>query len=302
VTPPPGLRPLAPPSHADLLDRPLEAVLTTAMPDGSLQSTVVWFDDDGDDLVINTMREFQKARNLVARPRATILVLEPRAGRWIEVRGSVGVDPSDAAAHLDRLATRYTGADRYFGQVVPAELAEVEHPTLFRIHPVAFVVGPATLPPPSARAPAVLPPPGGCPPAEAEIPPTHRDLLDRPLLAALSTRLRSGAQTQPAWYEPDGNDVLVNTTLERSKGRNLVRDPRATVLVVDPFNTSRWIEIRGDVDLETDGALEQLDRVTRRYTEHREYYGGVYPRAYRELETRVIARLHPRRINVDAIH
>jgi PPOX class probable F420-dependent enzyme len=162
-------------------------------------------------------------------------------------------------------------------------------------------VGPATLPPPPARAPAVLPPPRGCPRAETEIPPTHRDLLERPLIAALSTRLRSGAQTQPTWYELDGNDVLVNTTLERSKGRNLVRDPRATVLVVDPFNTSRWIEIRGDVDLETEGALEQLDRVTRRYTEHAAYYGAVYPQEYRSLETRLVARIHPRRINVDAI-
>lgn len=75
------------------------------------------------------------------------------------------------------------------------------------------------------------------------------------MLAALSTRLRDGAQTHPTWFELDGNDVLVTTTLERAKGRNLLREPRATVLVVSPEDSTRWIEIRGDVDLELEGAV-----------------------------------------------
>ena len=100
----------------------------------------------------------------------------------------------------------------------------------------------------------------------------------------------------------DGNDVVVNTTRERAKGRNLARDPRATMLVVDPADTGRWIEIRGDVDLIEEGALEHLDRLTRRYTSHPCYYGHVYPLERAERETRVIVRIHPRRINVDAIH
>ncbi len=78
---------ILPATHADLLDRPLPTVLTTEMPDGRLQSTVVWCNRDGDDVLLNTMREFQKARNLRARPRATVLVIEPgKAARWIEVR------------------------------------------------------------------------------------------------------------------------------------------------------------------------------------------------------------------------
>ena len=59
-------------SHADLLDRALPAVLTTEMPDGRLQSTVVWYQREDGHLLINTMREFQKARNLSTRPRATL--------------------------------------------------------------------------------------------------------------------------------------------------------------------------------------------------------------------------------------
>lgn len=50
-----------PATHVDLLERPLPAVLTTEMPDGRLQSSVVWCDLDGNNVLINTMREFQKA-------------------------------------------------------------------------------------------------------------------------------------------------------------------------------------------------------------------------------------------------
>jgi PPOX class probable F420-dependent enzyme len=99
-----------------------------------------------------------------------------------------------------------------------------------------------------------------------------------------------------------GNDLLVNTTRERRKGRNLEADPRATVLVVDPDDDGRWIEIRGDVDLVERGAEEQLDRLTRRYTRHERFYGFVYPVEQRDRETRVIVRIHPRRIVCDAIH
>jgi PPOX class probable F420-dependent enzyme len=268
-----------PASHVDLLDRPFDAVLTTEMPDGRLQSTVVWFSRDGEDVVLNTMREFQKARNLLARPRATLLVMEsPRAERWIEVRGIATAAEQGAGAHLDALAQAYAGVDRFFGGAVPAGLATVEHPILFRVRPVAVTVGPSTITAPRTRCSPTrrLLPASGCA-RERDIPASHRDLLELPVLASLSTALRSGAQTHPTWFELDRNDIMINTTLERAKGRNLIRDPRATVLVVDPVNSNRWIEIRGDVDLSEEGAVEQLDRLTRRYTIHPAFYGYVDP-------------------------
>jgi PPOX class probable F420-dependent enzyme len=284
-----------PASHADLLERPLSVVLTTEMRDGRLQSTVVWFSFDGRDVLVNTMREFRKARNLRARPRATVLILEPAdEGRWIEIRGSVTLDEGGAMEHLDGLARTYCGADRYFG---------VEHPILCRLHPSRVTTGPGRVSNASpARAPNAHRSARRPCADEPAIPASHRDLFERPLLAALSTSLPSGAQTHPTWFELEGNDVLVNTTRERAKGRSLERDPRATVLIVDPADTVRWIEIRGDVDLQEEGAVEQLDRLTRRYTTHPAFYGHVYPLGQRELETRIVARIHPRRINIDAIH
>jgi PPOX class probable F420-dependent enzyme len=294
-----------PAGQVDLLDRPVPAVLTTGMPDGRLQSTVVWCDRDGGHVLINTMREFAKARNLQARPRATVLVVEPGdASRWIEVRGRVVLDDRDPTAHLDALALRYTGAAPYFGRVVSAALAKVEHPVVYRVIPTAVRTGPmytrggkrAPVPPASPA------PPGECR-DEPPIPPSHRDLLRRPLAVAFSTRMPDGsAQTHPVWCSLDGNDVLVNTTRQRRKGRNLTADPRATVLAVDPDDSGRWIEIRGDVDLVDDGALAHLDRLTRQHTGHEHYYGTVYPVEQRRHENRVIARVHPRRITCDAIH
>lgn len=293
-----------PASHADLLDWALPAVLTTEMPDGRLQSTVVWFDHQSGHLLVNTMREFQKARNLNARPRATLLVVEPGTGQWVEVRARVQVDDRDALAHLDALSLRYTGAAPYFGRVVAASLAATEHPIAFRLVPTAVVTGP-TYNHGGRRAAAAAPAAGvaeGCH-DEPPLPASHTDLLQRPIVVALSTRMPDGsAQTQPVWCSLDGNDVLVNTTRHRRKARNMTRDPRATVLAVDPDDSSRWIEIRGDVTLTGDGAEEHLDRLTRSYTTHTHYYGGVYPFAQRDREERVIARIHPRRITCDAIH
>jgi PPOX class probable F420-dependent enzyme len=135
------------------------------------------------------------------------------------------------------------------------------------------------------------------------IPPSHRDLLARPIHGVLTTMGADGQpQSSVVWVDIDDDCALVNTTLERQKGRNMLADPKVSLLVVDPENTGRYIQIRGDAELIADGALDHLDRVTRAYTGHPAYYGYVYPAAQRALETRVICRVRARRITLDAIH
>lgn len=109
-------------------------------------------------------------------------------------------------------------------------------------------------------------------------------------------------QTQPVWCDFDDTDVLVNTARERQKGRNLQADPKATVLVVDPVDSGRWIEIRGDVSISEEGALDHLDRLTRAYTGKLHHYGGLVPAERRGRETRIICRIRPRHVVCDAIH
>ena len=138
----PGDRHRIPDSHLDLVECPRVAALTTVMPDGSPQTSVVWCDFDGTHVRVNTMRGFQKERNMRRNPRVTLLCYDPRDdGRYLEVRGMVEEMTEDGAmAHLDVLTSKYAGRPmRYFGECVPAALAETEVPVLCRIRPTHVV-------------------------------------------------------------------------------------------------------------------------------------------------------------------
>jgi len=135
------------------------------------------------------------------------------------------------------------------------------------------------------------------------IPESHLDLLTRPLHGVLTTMMPDGQpQSSLVWCDYDGEYVCVNTTCERQKGKNMLANPKVSLLVVDPQNTSRYIEIRGEVEIVFENAVAHLDQVTRNYTSHPRYYGFVYPEAQREKETRIICRIHARKITLDAIH
>ncbi len=140
-------------------------------------------------------------------------------------------------------------------------------------------------------------------PRPVAIPADHLDLLIRPICGVLTTM---GADGQPqsslVWVDVEEGRARVNTTLERQKGRNLLADAKVSLLVVDPDDTGRFIQIRGDAELDGDGALDHLDALTRKYTSHPAYYGHIYPVEQRARETRVICRIRARRITLDAIH
>jgi Pyridoxamine 5'-phosphate oxidase len=69
---------LIPQSHADLAECPRVAALTTVMPNGLPQTSVVWCDFDGEFMRVNTMRGFQKERNMRRNPKVTLLCYDPR--------------------------------------------------------------------------------------------------------------------------------------------------------------------------------------------------------------------------------
>jgi len=135
------------------------------------------------------------------------------------------------------------------------------------------------------------------------IPASHLDLLLRPICAVLTTLGVDGQpQSSLVWVDYDGECARVNTTLERRKGNNMLRDPRVSLLVVDPADTARFVQLRGDAELITEGALEHLDELTRQYTTHPCYYGHVFPVERKDREKRVICRIRDRRVTTDAIH
>ncbi len=137
----------------------------------------------------------------------------------------------------------------------------------------------------------------------ASIPQSHRDLLERPIYAVLATMLPSGfPQANVVWCGFDGTNLLISTTAERTKGQNMAARPRATILVIDPDDGSRWIQIRGQVEITQDGALDVVDRLTNQYTDHTHYYGGVVPAEQQHQETRILCKIRPTRVTLDAIH
>jgi PPOX class probable F420-dependent enzyme len=127
-----------PDSYLDLVNCPRVAALTTVMPDGQPQTTVVWCDFDGMHVWANTMRGFRKEKNMRLNPRVTLLCFDPREPlRSLEVRGTV-IEMTEAGAmeHLDGLSEKYTGAKPYFGACVPLEFKEKEIPVLCKILPI----------------------------------------------------------------------------------------------------------------------------------------------------------------------
>jgi PPOX class probable F420-dependent enzyme len=135
------------------------------------------------------------------------------------------------------------------------------------------------------------------------IPHTHRDLLVEPIHGVLSTMMQDGQpQSSIVWVDYDGAYVLINTTLERQKGRNMCDNPKVTLLVVDPKDVSRWIEVRGNVvEMQREGAEAHADKLTQLYTGKQRFYGDIYPVEQKHKETRVIVKIEPIKISLDAI-
>ena len=65
--------------------------------------------------------------------------------------------------------------------------------------------------------------------------------------------------------------VSFNTAVGRAKERHLREDPRATITIVDPENAYQWVSISGPVQMTTEGADEQIDRLAKKYLGKDEY-------------------------------
>jgi PPOX class probable F420-dependent enzyme len=109
-------------------------------------------------------------------------------------------------------------------------------------------------------------------------------------------------QSSVVWVDYDGTYLLLNTALGRQKCRNMQANPRVTLLVVDPHNASRWIEVRGHVaEFTTAGAIAHADRLAQRYLGRRHFYGEVYQEDWQPYETRIIVKIAPVKVSLDAI-
>ena len=104
-----------PASHADILDKPSFAHLSTLMSDGSPHSSAVWIDTDGPLIVVNSAEGRLKDRNIRRDRRVALSVTDPdNPYRSLTIRGVVSKISNDGAdAHIDKMAKKYMGVDEY---------------------------------------------------------------------------------------------------------------------------------------------------------------------------------------------
>jgi len=104
-----------PDAYKDILQKKAFANLATVNADGTPQVTPVWVDWDGTYVRFNTARGRVKDRNLRRNPAVALSILDPdNPYRYLQVRGRVAdISESGADAHIDALAKKYLGQDRY---------------------------------------------------------------------------------------------------------------------------------------------------------------------------------------------
>lgn len=99
------------------------------------------------------------------------------------------------------------------------------------------------------------------------IPESHKDLLETTALANVATIGPDGEpQVNPVWFSWDGEHLLFSQTKTRQKYRNIGREPRIAVSIVDPTNPFRYLEIRGTVaHIEEDPNLDFINAMAKKY-------------------------------------
>ena len=128
--------------------------------------------------------------------------------------------------------------------------------------------------------------------SEAEKLKKFQDLFDKNAIAHFATLMPDGTpQVTPVWVDFDGEFLLINTARGRQKDRNVRRNPRVGVEIMDPDNSAHYMQVRGRVvEILEAGALEHAERLSRKYTGQP---FGPLP----EGQVRVVIKILPEHVN-----
>jgi PPOX class probable F420-dependent enzyme len=120
-------------------------------------------------------------------------------------------------------------------------------------------------------------------------------LLRRPIFAFVTTIRRDGSlHSTIVWVDEDNGDVLFNTAVGRAKERNLQRDPRVAVSLVDPEDGFHALSVSGTARFELEGADDVIERLSQKYTGRS--YGSRRRPSDRPPEQRITVRVAPEQI------
>jgi PPOX class probable F420-dependent enzyme len=101
----------------------------------------------------------------------------------------------------------------------------------------------------------------------------HTDLLHKKAFAQLATLMPDGSpHVTPVWFDYDGSNIIVNSAKGRVKDRNMRRDARVSLSIMDPDNPYRHLSIRGRVvDITEGGADDHIDKLAKKYLNQDRY-------------------------------
>ncbi len=130
------------------------------------------------------------------------------------------------------------------------------------------------------------------------IPETHRDLIEKPIVATLATVIPGGQpHTTSIWRKFDGTHVLFTTGQGTQKVKNLEQNPQVSLMNRDPENPYRYLEIRGTVEeISQEEAIEQLDELTKIYTGKPTYYGHIVPAENATKTVHLLCKIKPTKV------
>jgi PPOX class probable F420-dependent enzyme len=124
-----------------------------------------------------------------------------------------------------------------------------------------------------------------------ELTPAQRAFLENPFVGVVTDLRPDGSpHSTVVWVDVDDEGVSFNTAWPRAKPRYFQNDPRVSLVVLDPADPYRWLALDGTVTMTDEGANDQIDRLSKKYTGREKYA------SHRPGETRVTVRIAPRRI------
>jgi PPOX class probable F420-dependent enzyme len=136
------------------------------------------------------------------------------------------------------------------------------------------------------------------------IPESHLALIDGPFTVALSTVMPDGQpQTTPVWCNRNGDYILINVMQGFRKEKNMRLNPQVSLLIYDPKNPLRNIEIRGHVIAMAEaGAIEHLDELAQLYLgkPDAKFFGDAVPVEMQPRFTPVRVKIAPTHIRVES--
>jgi PPOX class probable F420-dependent enzyme len=125
----------------------------------------------------------------------------------------------------------------------------------------------------------------------ADLNENHKQFLENPYYAVVTTLREDGSpHNTVVWVETVDGNPSFNTAYPRTKPRHLEHDPRVALTVIDPADPFKWISVSGTAELTTDGADDQIDRLSGKYTGNPRYQG------HSEEEQRVSVRIKPDKV------